>query len=92
MVQSRHVPAVSCVPENAIVAFGNGSDVKTDGGQPGMPSPATDNQSPHLATTAPGVSMETEQNILKAQIPTQVRRDGLKTENVKYSLFQTERH
>ncbi|TKS87232.1 GDNF family receptor alpha-4 [Collichthys lucidus] len=61
--------------KNAIVAFGNGSDVKTDAGQPGMPSPATDNQSPHLATTAPGVSMETEQNILRAQIPTQVNEN-----------------
>lgn len=50
--------------------------MKTGASQPGMPSPATDNQSPHLATTAPGVSMETEQNILRAQIPTQVRRDG----------------
>ena len=70
------VPAAPCVPENAIQAFGNGSDVKTGASQPGMPSPATDNQSPHLATTAPGVSMETEQNILRAQIPTQVRRDG----------------
>lgn len=61
--------------ENAILAFGNGSDVKTSASQPGMPSPATDNQSPFLATTAPGVSMETEQNILRAQIPTQVRRE-----------------
>lgn len=67
----------SHLPENAILAFGNGSDVKTGASQPGMPSPATDNQSPHLATTTtPGVSMETEQNILRAQIPTQVRRNG----------------
>lgn len=49
--------------------------MKTGASQPGMPSPATDNQGPHLGTTAPGVSMETEQNILRAQIPTQVRRD-----------------
>ncbi|KAF0022034.1 hypothetical protein F2P81_025712 [Scophthalmus maximus] len=61
--------------ENAIVAFGNGSDVKTDDSQPAMPSPATDKQSPFLATTAPGVSMETEQNILRAQIPTQVNEN-----------------
>lgn len=69
---------VSAAPvlENAILAFGNGSDVKTSASQPGMSSPATDNQSPNLATTAPGISMETEQNILRAQIPTQVRRDG----------------
>lgn len=65
-----------CVAENAILAFGNGSDVKTGASQPGMSSPATDSNSPHLATTAPGVSMETEQNVLRAQIPTQVRRDG----------------
>lgn len=61
--------------ENAILAFGNGSDVKTGASQPGMPSPATDNQSPFLATTPPGVSMETEQSILRAQIPTQVRQE-----------------
>ncbi|XP_069392223.1 GDNF family receptor alpha-4a [Paralichthys olivaceus] len=61
--------------KNSILAFGNGSDVKTGAGQPGMPSPATDNQSPFLATTAPGVSMETEQNILRAQIPTQVNEN-----------------
>lgn len=66
----------SCVLENAILAFGNGSDVKTGGSQPGMPSPAMDNQSPHLATTTPGVLMETEQNTLRAQIPAQVRQDG----------------
>uniref|UniRef100_A0A3B5L7M9 GDNF family receptor alpha 4a n=1 Tax=Xiphophorus couchianus TaxID=32473 RepID=A0A3B5L7M9_9TELE len=58
--------------KNAILAFGNGSDVKTGASQPGMSSPATDSHSPHLATTAPGVSMETEQNVLRAQIPTQV--------------------
>lgn len=66
----------SFVPENAIQAFGNGSDVKTGASQPGVSSPATDNHSPHLATTAPGIAMETEQNILRAQIPTQVRREG----------------
>ncbi|XP_029972251.1 GDNF family receptor alpha-4-like [Salarias fasciatus] len=55
--------------KNAILAFGNGSDVKT--GQPGIPSPAADSLSPNLATTGPGVSMETEQSILRAQIPTQ---------------------
>ncbi|TNN24750.1 hypothetical protein EYF80_065124 [Liparis tanakae] len=65
-----------CVPENAIVAFGNGSDEKRGAGQPGAPSPTADDQRPHVATTAPGVSMETEQSILRAQIPTQVRRDG----------------
>uniref|UniRef100_A0A3Q3IT96 GDNF/GAS1 domain-containing protein n=1 Tax=Monopterus albus TaxID=43700 RepID=A0A3Q3IT96_MONAL len=65
----------SCVLGNAILAFGNGSDVKTSASQPGMSSPAADNQSPHLATTAPGVSMETEQNILRAQIPTQVNEN-----------------
>ncbi|XP_037652743.1 GDNF family receptor alpha-4a isoform X1 [Sebastes umbrosus] len=61
--------------KNAMLAFGNGSDSKTGASQPGMPSPATDNQIPHSATTAPGVSMETEQNILRAQIPTQVNEN-----------------
>lgn len=61
-----------CLPENAIVAFGNGSDVKTSGGQSGIPSPGSENQIPSLVTTAPRVSMEPEQNI-RAQIPTQVR-------------------
>lgn len=40
-----------------------------------MPSPAADSHSPHLSTAAPGVSMETEHNVLRAQIPTQVRWD-----------------
>ncbi|KAF3700801.1 GDNF family receptor alpha-4 [Channa argus] len=61
--------------KNAILAFGNGSDVKTSASQPGMSSPATDNQSPHLATTAPGISLETEQNNQRAQIPTQVNEN-----------------
>lgn len=70
--------------ENAILAFGNGSDVKTGAGQAGIPSPATDNHSPHMATTTGGVLMETEQNTLRAQIPAQVRRDG--------SSVQSRRH
>lgn len=73
---STQHPCCSCVLENAILAFGNGSDVKTGASQPGMPSPAMDNQSPHLATTTPGILMETEQNTLRAQIPAQVRWDG----------------
>lgn len=69
---------LSCsrVLENAILAFGNGSDVKTGASQPGVPSPATDNHSPHLATTTPGAIVETEQNTLRAQIPAQVRQTG----------------
>lgn len=66
----------SCVAENAILAFGNGSDVKTGAIQPRMPSPATDTQSQHLANTTPGIAMETEQKVLQSQIPTQVRRAG----------------
>ncbi|KAM9777417.1 GDNF family receptor alpha-4a [Neosynchiropus ocellatus] len=55
--------------KNAILAFGNGSDVKTGAGQATTP---TDNHiRPQLASTAPGVTMETEQNVLRAQIPTQ---------------------
>ncbi|RVE56945.1 hypothetical protein OJAV_G00211300, partial [Oryzias javanicus] len=61
--------------KNAILAFGNGSDVKTSENQPGMPSPAADSHSPHFSTAAPGVSMETEHNVLRAQIPTQVNEN-----------------
>jgi len=77
----------SCVSENSIVAFGNVSDERTGAARPAMPSPATDSHSANMATTAQGVSMETEQNILRAQIPTQVRRDG----NAMYKLSQTQR-
>ncbi|CAB1439073.1 unnamed protein product [Pleuronectes platessa] len=62
--------------KNSILSFGNGSDVKTGAGQPGIPSPATDVQSPISTTSAPDVSMEPEQNILRAQIPTQVNENG----------------
>lgn len=72
---TRHL-CCSFVLENAILAFGNGSDVKTGASQPGVSSPAMDNQNPHLATTTPGILMETEQNTLRAQIPAQVRWDG----------------
>ncbi|KAF6718331.1 GDNF family receptor alpha-4, partial [Oryzias melastigma] len=61
--------------KNAISAFGNGSDVKTSESQQGMPSPAADSHSPHFSTAAPGVSMETEHNVLRAQIPTQVNEN-----------------
>ncbi|XP_061652096.1 GDNF family receptor alpha-4a isoform X2 [Phyllopteryx taeniolatus] len=50
--------------KKAISAFGNSSDVKTGGG---IPSPAATR-----ATGVPGVSVETAQNILRAEIPTQV--------------------
>ncbi|XP_061750898.1 GDNF family receptor alpha-4a isoform X2 [Nerophis ophidion] len=62
--------------KNAILAFGNSSDVKTGGGQPGIPSPTV--HSPWAtASAAPGVSMETEQNILREQIPTRVKDNSL---------------
>ncbi|KAI4803783.1 hypothetical protein KUCAC02_025431, partial [Chaenocephalus aceratus] len=64
-----------CLQENSIVAFGNLSDERTGAARPAIPSPATDSHSPNMATTAQGVSMETEQNILKAQIPTQVNEN-----------------
>lgn len=76
--------------ENAISAFGNGSDVKTSESQQGMPSPAADSHSPHFSTAAPGVSMETEHNVLRAQIPTQVRWDETVTMfNKTFFLLQT---
>ncbi|KAM6961243.1 GDNF family receptor alpha-4a [Aplochiton taeniatus] len=61
--------------KNAILAFGNGTEVKTSASQPGMPSPATENHSQRLATTTAGITMETEQNILRVQIPTQVNEN-----------------
>ncbi|XP_046872928.1 GDNF family receptor alpha-4a [Hypomesus transpacificus] len=57
---------------NAIQAFGNGTEGKPGASQPGTPSAAPDNRIQHLATTNPGVTMETEQSILRAQIPTQL--------------------
>ncbi|XP_061551642.1 GDNF family receptor alpha-4a [Phycodurus eques] len=50
--------------KKAIAAFGDSSDVKTGGG---IPSPAATR-----AAGVPGVSVETAQNILRAEIPTQV--------------------
>lgn len=63
-----------CLPENAIQAFGNGSDVKT--GQPGTSTPASHPQSPQLSTSTAGAMAEPEQNTLRAQIPAQVRGHG----------------
>ncbi|XP_077419708.1 GDNF family receptor alpha-4a [Vanacampus margaritifer] len=53
----------------AIAAFGNSSDVKT-GAAPS--SPDADGADAPRATGVPDVSVETAQNILRAQIPTQV--------------------
>ncbi|XP_072313637.1 GDNF family receptor alpha-4a [Eucyclogobius newberryi] len=61
--------------KNAILAFGNSSDGRSGSSQPGMASLAPGNQNPHLVTVAPRVSMETEQSILRAQIPTQVNEN-----------------
>lgn len=76
------------VPENAILAFGNGSDVKTGASQAGMASPATDQHSTYFASTTPGVIMETEQNTLRAQIPAQVRWDDVTCGPNKRALME----
>ncbi|CAL8287802.1 unnamed protein product [Gadus morhua 'NCC'] len=60
----------SGAPENSIQAFGNGSDDRTASSHPATPPPATETLSAPPVPTAP-VSMETEQSILRAQIPTQ---------------------
>ncbi|CAL8297970.1 unnamed protein product [Arctogadus glacialis] len=56
--------------ENSIQAFGNGSEDRTASSHPATPPPATETLSAPPVPTAP-VSMETEQSILRAQIPTQ---------------------
>ncbi|CAB1317979.1 unnamed protein product, partial [Coregonus sp. 'balchen'] len=63
--------------KKAVLAFGNGTDKQSSSGasnQPDMPSPALatlNNHIQRLATTVPGITMETKQNVLRAQIPTQ---------------------
>ncbi|KAK6304924.1 hypothetical protein J4Q44_G00255100 [Coregonus suidteri] len=67
--------------KKAMLAFGNGTDKQSSTGasnQPGMPSPALatlNNHIQRLATTVPGITMETKQNVLRAQIPTQVNEN-----------------
>uniref|UniRef100_A0A8C9RZM6 GDNF family receptor alpha 4a n=2 Tax=Scleropages formosus TaxID=113540 RepID=A0A8C9RZM6_SCLFO len=54
--------------KNAILAFGNGTDLNSTPNQLGQPNPVTDSEDP--ATTPPLV-METEQNLLSILIPSQ---------------------
>nr|XP_046163773.1 GDNF family receptor alpha-4-like isoform X1 [Oncorhynchus gorbuscha] len=62
----------------AMLAFGNGTDTQFSAGaasQPDMPGPAhttLNNHIQRLATTISGITMETELNVLGAQMPTQL--------------------
>ncbi|KAL0969530.1 hypothetical protein UPYG_G00228460 [Umbra pygmaea] len=62
--------------KKAMLAFGNETDKQTK--QACMPSSALatpENHIQRLATTIPGITMETDHNILRAQIPTQVNEN-----------------
>ncbi|XP_010877704.2 GDNF family receptor alpha-4a isoform X2 [Esox lucius] len=64
----------------AMLAFGNGTDSHSPStaNQPGRPSPALatpDNHIQRPATTIHSITMEMEQNVLRAQIPTQVNEN-----------------
>lgn len=87
-------------PENAILAFGNGSDFRTGApgqaggsspGQAGGPSAATQQQQqqqgPQATTGGASVPTETEPNRLRAQIPAQVSEGG-RTGGGRRSLVQ----
>ncbi|KAG7459013.1 hypothetical protein MATL_G00226710 [Megalops atlanticus] len=54
--------------KNAILAFGNGTDLSSTPIQPGQPSQATYRRDP---TAAPPIAMETEQSILSPLVPTE---------------------
>ncbi|KAI1887387.1 hypothetical protein AGOR_G00189780 [Albula goreensis] len=56
--------------KNAILAFGNGTDLSSTPNLLGQPTPATDSQQPSTSM-APPVAMETDPSILSALIPTQ---------------------
>ncbi|XP_041928400.1 GDNF family receptor alpha-4a [Alosa sapidissima] len=64
--------------KRAILAFGNGTDQKHEPNQPGATVLATTsatnshNRRQTTASTTTAIAMETEQNILSAQIPTQL--------------------
>lgn len=63
--------------ENAILAFGNDTDLKSATNQaPGSSTNAYNQMlvtSTETTTTTIGAAMETEQNILRPQMPTQVQ-------------------
>ncbi|XP_055751090.1 GDNF family receptor alpha-4-like [Salvelinus fontinalis] len=64
--------------KKAMLAFGNETDKQSSTGaanQPDTPSSTLatpNNHIQHPATTVPGITMETKQNVLREQIPTQV--------------------
>ncbi|XP_077477700.1 GDNF family receptor alpha-4-like isoform X2 [Stigmatopora argus] len=60
--------------KKAILAFGNSSEVKTGAGEsaPNPLNPAPDDRGSPRATAIPAVSVETAQNSLRAEIPTQI--------------------
>ena len=66
----------SRLPENAIQAFGNGSEVKTGGEAAGTSTPAGAGRSPQLSSSTAGVMLEAELSTRRAQTPAQVRALG----------------
>lgn len=80
-----------CLLENAIQAFGNGSDVKTGAGPPGTSPPVTDRQNPPLPTGTTGGMVEPEQNTARAQIPAQVRAEGGHRDDLGGLFYRTGR-
>lgn len=68
-------PSLSSQTENAILAFGNDTVLKSATNQAPGSNTNTYNQilvSTEVTTTTIGAAMETEQSILRPQIPTQV--------------------
>ncbi|XP_064882049.1 GDNF family receptor alpha-4-like [Oncorhynchus nerka] len=67
--------------KKAMMAFGNETDKQSSIGaanQPDTPSPTLTTPNNHIqrpATPVPGITMETKQNVLREQIPTQVNEN-----------------
>eukprot|EP00063_Salmo_salar_P092563 XP_014067398.1 PREDICTED: GDNF family receptor alpha-4-like [Salmo salar] len=67
--------------KKAMLTFGNGTDKQSSTGaanQPDKHSPTLATPNNHIqrpATTVPGITMETKQNVLRAHIPTQVNEN-----------------
>ncbi|KAJ7988846.1 hypothetical protein DPEC_G00313430 [Dallia pectoralis] len=79
--------------KNAMLAFANGTDKQSPSAanQPESSSPSlatSDNHIQRPATTSSGITMEMEQNVLRAQIPTQVNEnDRLWGDEGEYSTL-----
>ncbi|KAJ8389514.1 hypothetical protein AAFF_G00119040 [Aldrovandia affinis] len=65
----RYSSMLGALHENAILSFGNGTELSSTLNQPAQPS-LTESRDPN-ATTAPPAAVETEPSILSALIPSQ---------------------